>query len=392
MSAEPSTPDRTSTASTSSPAPSGPTIVGGDGLLAAHRRRAAHPRRRRRGDRRQHRPRPHRGRRRRARRARRRRLRHPDLADAAPRRGSTTSLVERWLPDGMGHVFFTSGGSESADSALRLARAYHLACGPPGALEGHRPPPELPRPHARRPGRRQPPRPAGRATSRCCSTSPRCRGTTPTPLGEMIEREGADTIAGVPVRADHRRRRRLPHAARRLLARRRGRLPAPRHPAHRRRGDDRVRPHRPALGPRALPDPARRPLRRQGPRRRLRADRAWSRRPTRSSTRCAGSGFMFFTFTGSRRDVRRRGRRARRDRGRAPRRALGGDGRRPRRPARRRARRPPGTSSTSAAAACSAASSWRRAAARFAAGRRRRVPGPRHVDLPGRVRARCPTP
>jgi adenosylmethionine-8-amino-7-oxononanoate aminotransferase len=40
-------------------------------------------------------------------------------------------LVERWLPTGMGHVFFTSGGSESADSAIRLARAYHVACGRP---------------------------------------------------------------------------------------------------------------------------------------------------------------------------------------------------------------------------------------------------------------------
>ncbi len=40
-------------------------------------------------------------------------------------------LVERWLPDGMGHVFFTSGGSESADSALRLARAWHVARGNP---------------------------------------------------------------------------------------------------------------------------------------------------------------------------------------------------------------------------------------------------------------------
>jgi adenosylmethionine-8-amino-7-oxononanoate aminotransferase len=40
-------------------------------------------------------------------------------------------LVSRWLPQGMGHVFFTSGGSESADSAIRLARAYHLACGRP---------------------------------------------------------------------------------------------------------------------------------------------------------------------------------------------------------------------------------------------------------------------
>jgi adenosylmethionine-8-amino-7-oxononanoate aminotransferase len=38
-------------------------------------------------------------------------------------------LVERWLPDGFGHVFFTSGGSESTDSALRLARAYQVGKG-----------------------------------------------------------------------------------------------------------------------------------------------------------------------------------------------------------------------------------------------------------------------
>jgi adenosylmethionine-8-amino-7-oxononanoate aminotransferase len=40
-------------------------------------------------------------------------------------------VVERWLPAGMEHVFFTSGGSESADSALRLARATHVAQGRP---------------------------------------------------------------------------------------------------------------------------------------------------------------------------------------------------------------------------------------------------------------------
>ena len=38
-------------------------------------------------------------------------------------------LVEHWLPRGMGHVFFTSGGSESTDSAIRLARAYQVAKG-----------------------------------------------------------------------------------------------------------------------------------------------------------------------------------------------------------------------------------------------------------------------
>ena len=38
-------------------------------------------------------------------------------------------LVQHWLPDGFNHVFFTSGGSESTDSSLRLARAYQLAKG-----------------------------------------------------------------------------------------------------------------------------------------------------------------------------------------------------------------------------------------------------------------------
>ena len=41
------------------------------------------------------------------------------------------ALVERWLPDGFGSVFFTSGGSESTDSSLRLARAYQVAKGRP---------------------------------------------------------------------------------------------------------------------------------------------------------------------------------------------------------------------------------------------------------------------
>lgn len=41
------------------------------------------------------------------------------------------TLVERWLPPGFEHVFFTSGGSESTDSALRLARAYQVSQGRP---------------------------------------------------------------------------------------------------------------------------------------------------------------------------------------------------------------------------------------------------------------------
>jgi len=38
-------------------------------------------------------------------------------------------LVDHWLPDGFHHAFFTSGGSESTDSAIRLARAYQVARG-----------------------------------------------------------------------------------------------------------------------------------------------------------------------------------------------------------------------------------------------------------------------
>jgi len=41
------------------------------------------------------------------------------------------TLVEHWLPEGFSQVFFTSGGSESTDSALRLARAYQLGKGRP---------------------------------------------------------------------------------------------------------------------------------------------------------------------------------------------------------------------------------------------------------------------
>jgi adenosylmethionine-8-amino-7-oxononanoate aminotransferase len=51
---------------------------------------------------------------------------------ATPQR---TRLVERlldsWLPDGLTRVSFVAGGSESVDSALRLARHHHVAAGRP---------------------------------------------------------------------------------------------------------------------------------------------------------------------------------------------------------------------------------------------------------------------
>ena len=41
------------------------------------------------------------------------------------------TLVECWLPVDFHHVFLASGGSEANDSAIRLARLYHLANGEP---------------------------------------------------------------------------------------------------------------------------------------------------------------------------------------------------------------------------------------------------------------------
>ena len=38
-------------------------------------------------------------------------------------------IVAGWLPDGISQVMFVSGGSESTDSALRLARLHHWAAG-----------------------------------------------------------------------------------------------------------------------------------------------------------------------------------------------------------------------------------------------------------------------
>jgi adenosylmethionine-8-amino-7-oxononanoate aminotransferase len=41
-------------------------------------------------------------------------------------------LIDDWLPVGHHHAFFACGGSEGNDSAIRLARLYHLSTGQPG--------------------------------------------------------------------------------------------------------------------------------------------------------------------------------------------------------------------------------------------------------------------
>jgi adenosylmethionine-8-amino-7-oxononanoate aminotransferase len=40
-------------------------------------------------------------------------------------------LFDRWLPEGLTRAIFTSGGSESLDAAVRLARQHHLSAGRP---------------------------------------------------------------------------------------------------------------------------------------------------------------------------------------------------------------------------------------------------------------------
>jgi adenosylmethionine-8-amino-7-oxononanoate aminotransferase len=51
---------------------------------------------------------------------------------ATPEREALISrLRERWLPDGLRHVLLVSGGSESTDSAIRIARLHHASAGRP---------------------------------------------------------------------------------------------------------------------------------------------------------------------------------------------------------------------------------------------------------------------
>lgn len=50
---------------------------------------------------------------------------------AHPRAIELAQRVAQLAPDDLNRVFFTSGGSEAVESALKLARSYHRACGEP---------------------------------------------------------------------------------------------------------------------------------------------------------------------------------------------------------------------------------------------------------------------
>ncbi|MEM6823855.1 MAG: aminotransferase class III-fold pyridoxal phosphate-dependent enzyme [Pseudomonadota bacterium] len=47
----------------------------------------------------------------------------------------STKLAEFFAPDGLSRTFFTSGGSDSVETALKLARQYHKARGEPGRVK-----------------------------------------------------------------------------------------------------------------------------------------------------------------------------------------------------------------------------------------------------------------
>ncbi|MCP3935611.1 MAG: aminotransferase class III-fold pyridoxal phosphate-dependent enzyme [Actinomycetia bacterium] len=54
---------------------------------------------------------------------------------AAPAVELAERIIEWTSPEGMGRVFFTSGGSDSVETALRLARQYHKLRGQPGRVK-----------------------------------------------------------------------------------------------------------------------------------------------------------------------------------------------------------------------------------------------------------------
>ena len=157
----------------------------------------------------------------------------------------TVALAERLAgiaPVPGSKIFFTSGGSDSVDTAAKLARRYWHEVGP-AAQDDHRRPAEgLPR-HARRRHRagRHPRQPRGLrragARRRDRRVGQRRRPARDDRAARRRERRR------VLLRAGDRRRRRLP-AAGRLPRRGPQDLPRARHPVRRRRGGHRVRPDR----------------------------------------------------------------------------------------------------------------------------------------------------
>ena len=194
-------------------------------------------------------------------------------------------------PEGIGHVFFVSGGSEAIEAALKLARQYFVERGEPQRRISHRPAAELSRHHARR-ARDRRPRVAAPAIRAAADRNPsRLAGLriprsqradeTPQAYGERLAQELEAKIDELGRRERHRLHRRnrgRRHSGRgaggaRLFQARARDLRPPRHPAHPRRGHVRHGPHRHAACLRAGRHRPRHHGDRQGTGRRLHADR-----------------------------------------------------------------------------------------------------------------------
>ena len=122
-------------------------------------------------------------------------------------------LRDRWLPNGLTRAAFTSGGSESVDAAIRLARQHHISAGRPSRwkvigrdlsyhgvtlatldIGGH-----LKRRKGFEPYLSDVPKAPACYCLRCPlgQTYPSCKVACATALEEIVDREGADTIAAV---------------------------------------------------------------------------------------------------------------------------------------------------------------------------------------------------
>ena len=146
---------------------------------------------------------------------------HPPAIQLAAR-------IASLAPGDLNRVFFTSGGSEAVEAALKLARQYHKLRGAPEQDEGHRARGRLPRRHPRRAQRDRHHRDAHAVRALHARRLPRAQHE-PLPPGPRLRRREPGRVD----RAAHRvrgprdgvgrdprarpERRRLLHAARGLL-------------------------------------------------------------------------------------------------------------------------------------------------------------------------------
>ena len=128
---------------------------------------------------------------------------HPPAIELAAR-------IASLAPGDLNRVFFTSGGSEAVEAALKLARQYHKLTGAPEQDEGHRARDRLPRRHARRAQRDRHHADARRRSSRSPPAAATCPTRTSTAcapgygvenlaesIAQRIEFEGPETVSAV---------------------------------------------------------------------------------------------------------------------------------------------------------------------------------------------------